>query len=310
MVEGQEGVSWPQWFALAHACEEHGLETMFRSDHYLSNAHPHEREALDAWTTIAGLAAATTRLRLGTLVSPVTFRHPALLAKAVATADNISGGRVELGMGTGWMDDEHTAYGFPFPPMPERVERLAEQTEIVHGLLTEERTSFEGRHYRLEDAPGLPRPVQQPRPRLLIGGSAKSGTVAPAVRFADEYNTLLADRDECAGRRRVLDEACERGGRDPKTLAMSLMLGFVLGRDEDELRERAARIGERFGGRSADEVLARNRERGTAGTPEQLAATLRELEEVGVERVMLQHLIHDDLETVELIGRELVPAVA
>ena len=151
MIEGQEGVSWEQWLALADACERSGIDTLFRSDHYLSGAAPHERAALDAWTTLAGLAARTTTLRLGTLVSPVTFRHPSHLAKAVATVDHISGGRVELGMGAGWMELEHRAYGFDFPPLAERLEGLAEQIEIVHRQWTDERASFDGRHYSLEE---------------------------------------------------------------------------------------------------------------------------------------------------------------
>ena len=155
----------------------------------------------------------------------------------------------------------------------------------------------------------MPKPAQQPRPPLIVGGQGGSGTIAPAVRFADEYNTYLADRDECARRRKRLDDACVGVGRDPATLTLSLMTGFVVGADEPQLRDRARRIGERFGGRAGEEVLERNRARGTAGSPDQVAAGLRDLEAVGVERVMLQHLLHDDLETVELVGRELVPAL-
>src|SRR5919204_2158777 len=157
MIEGQEGVTWEQWVALAEACEEHGVETLFRSDHYLSG-FDESRPALDAWATLSALAARTTRLRLGTLVSPVTFRHPAVLARQAATADEVSGGRIELGIGAGWMQREHEAYGIDFPPTQARMSRLAEQLEIVHGLLREERVSFEGEHYRVVDAPGLHRP--------------------------------------------------------------------------------------------------------------------------------------------------------
>jgi F420-dependent oxidoreductase-like protein len=311
MIEGQEGVGWDQWLALAEACEASGVETLFRSDHYLSLARPHARGALDAWTTLAGLAARTTRLRLGTLVSPVTFRHPSLLAKAVATADHISGGRVELGMGAGWMAEEHAAYGFPFPATRARMELLAEQIEIVHRSWTEESVSFAGRHYRLEDLPALPKPVQRPHPRLLVGGQAKPGTATPAARFADEYNTLLARPEDCAERRRALDDACERADRDPATLALSAMVGCILGADEGEVRERARRLAEcGYGGGDADALLERYRERGLAGTPEEAAERLREFEAAGVERVMLQQLLHDDLDQVALIGRELAPLVA
>jgi F420-dependent oxidoreductase-like protein len=304
MIEGQEGVTWKHWVALASACEEHGVEALFRSDHYISG-FDEQRPALDAWTTIAGLAAKTTKLELGTLVSPATFRHPSVLARAAATADEISGGRVTLGIGAGWMEREHEAYGFDFATAKERVARLAEQVEIVHGLLHEDRVDFEGRYYRLHDAPGLGRPDLP----LLVGGSAKPGTTGPAVRFADEYNTLFASLDEVRARRQTLDEACERAGRDPATLRYSLMAPCVVGRDEGELRESARRVGERFG-RTPEDVLGRYREGEPIGTVEQVIERLKQVEELGYERVMLQHLAHEDLDTVALIGRELAPAVA
>jgi F420-dependent oxidoreductase-like protein len=308
MIEGQEGVSWDEWLALAQACEEHGIETLFRSDHYLSGSHPHERAAHDAWSTLAGLAARTARLRLGSLVSPVTFRHPSLLANAVSTVDHISGGRVELGMGAGWMREEHEAFGFPFPPLRERVEMLREQIEIVHRLWTEDHVTFEGEHYRLRDCSALPKPLQEPHPRILVGGSAKPGTAIPAALFADEYNTPAATPDECRERRRALDDACEDVGRDPKTLAMSVMTGFVLGENDEELLENTRRILERWGSDlSPAEALARYKSRGLAGTPGQLVEGLKRLEEAGVERVMLQHIAHDDLATIALIGREVAP---
>src|SRR5947199_3961735 len=198
MIEGQEGVTWPQWCALADACEEHGVETLFRSDHYISQGDEAENVAHDAWTTIAALAARTTTLRFGTLVSPATFRAPGLLANAAATAGHVSGGRVELGLGAGWMEREHRAYGFAFPETSERLERFAEQLEIVHRLWSDDRVDFHGRHYTLEDAPAQPKPLQQPRPPLIVGGSGTRGTVEPALRFADEYNTPFASPEEAA----------------------------------------------------------------------------------------------------------------
>lgn len=310
MIEGQEGVTWEQWIALAETCERVGIETLFRSDHYLSFSSPHERAAHDAWTTIAGLAARTTELRFGTLVSPITFRHPSLLANSVATADHISGGRVELGMGAGWNELEHEAFGFPFPPLRERLAHLAEQIEIVHRLWTEEHVTFDGTHYRLVDCPALPKPVQDPHPPLLVGGRAKPGTATPAARFADEYNVIGASLDDYAAARKALDEACEREGRDAKTLRMSIMTGVLLGRDEDDLLEKARASMERWGSpTSPEEAIDRARARGTAGTPEQVVEGLRRLEQIGVERVMLQHIRHEDLETVELLGREVVPNV-
>jgi F420-dependent oxidoreductase-like protein len=234
MVEGQEGVTWEHWVALARACDEAGLDGLFRSDHYTSGAD--EPGALDAWVTLSALAAVTERIRLGTLVSPVTFRHPSVLAKSVLTADHVSGGRVELGLGAGWMESEHRAYGFPFPELSERLELLAEQAEIVHRLLADGPVDFDGAHYRLEGARGLPKPVQRPRPPLIFGGSARSGTLRPAVRFADEYNTYGVGVAECRRRRARVREACERVGREPDSLPFSLMTGCVVGADEAEVR--------------------------------------------------------------------------
>jgi F420-dependent oxidoreductase-like protein len=304
MIEGQEGVTWDDWVALADACESNGVEALFRSDHYVSG-FDESRPVLDAWATISGLAARTTELELGTLVSPVTFRHPAVLARSAATADEISGGRVTLGIGAGWMEREHLAYGFDFGTAADRVARLAEQVEIAHRLLHEDRVAFNGEHYSLEDAPGLRRPDL----RILVGGSAKRGTMRPAVRFADEYNTFFATVEEVRERKARLDEACEQAGRDPNTLRYSLMAPCVVAEDEASLREAARRVGERFG-RSAEDVLERYGERGPVGTVDQVVERLKEIEGIGYERVMLQHLAHDDLETVALIGSELVPAVA
>jgi alkanesulfonate monooxygenase SsuD/methylene tetrahydromethanopterin reductase-like flavin-dependent oxidoreductase (luciferase family) len=304
MIEGQEGVTWDDWVALADACETHGVEALFRSDHYVSGVDE-GRPALDAWTTIAGLAARTTKLQLGTLVSPVTFRHPAVLARAAATADAISGGRVTLGIGAGWMEREHRAYGFAFETARDRVARLAEQLEVVYRLLREDGVDFAGKDYRLEHAPGL----RLPKLPLLVGGSAKPGTTGPAVRFADEYNTFFATVEEVRERKSRLDEACERAGRDPATLRYSLMAPLVVGEDDAAVREAARRVGARFG-REPDEVLERYGDRGPVGTVDRVTERLREIEAIGYERVMLQHLAHDDLETVALIGRELVPAVA
>ena len=285
MIEGQEGVSWADWLALAKACEEHGVEALFRSDHYLSLTDP-ERAALDAWTVLPALAAHTTRIELGTLVSPVTFRPAAVLANAAITAYEISAGRISLGMGTGWMEAEHEAFGFPFPPMKERLGIFTEQIEAVRGY-------WDGR----------------PRPHLIVGGSGLSGTVGPAARWADEYNTVMATPEECSARREKLARACEREGREP--IPLSLMTACAIGRDETEARERIRRRLERAG--QTIDPDAYREQRGAAailGTLDEAAERLRTYERVGVERVMLQHLDHQDLEMVELIGRELAPAVA
>jgi F420-dependent oxidoreductase-like protein len=303
MIEGQEGVTWDEWVALAEACESNGVEALFRSDHYVSGSDE-SRPVLDAWSTIAGLAARTSRLELGTLVSPVTFRHPSVLARQAATADEISGGRVTLGMGAGWMEREHDAYGFEFGTTRGRVAQLAEQVQIVHGLLREQRFSFDGRYYTLDDAPGLARPNLP----ILIGGSALPGTVGPAARFADEYNVLVGTLDEVRERLQRLDAGCAEAGRDPATLRRSLMAPIVVGEDDAAVRESARRIGERFN-REPEVVIERYSANGPVGTIDQVIERLRAYAELGIERVMLQHLAHSDLDTVALIGRELAPKV-
>jgi F420-dependent oxidoreductase-like protein len=302
MIEGQEGVSWEQWVALARACEESGVEAMFRSDHYLSVFDRATPRALDAWTTLAGLAAVTTKLRFGALVSPVTFRHPSVLANAVATVDQISGGRVELGMGIGWMAAEHEAYGFPFPGIPERVATLAEQVEIVHRLWTEKSVHFAGQRYQLAGAPGY-ETMQEPHPPLLVGGSARRGTIAPAVRFADEYNTFGMP-EEFTQRRGKIRAACEQAGRDPDSIRVSVMTGFLLG------EERAQRLYGMHGREEDfDTWFAGYRTWALVGDADEIVARLREYKEAGCDRVMLQQLLHDDLEAVRFIGETLAPAV-
>jgi alkanesulfonate monooxygenase SsuD/methylene tetrahydromethanopterin reductase-like flavin-dependent oxidoreductase (luciferase family) len=248
-------------------------------------------------------------LRLGSLVSPVTFRHPSVLAKAAVTADHVSDGRVELGIGGGWMEREHLAYGFPFPEMGVRMEMLAEQIEIVHRQWTEDSFDFDGRHYRLERSTALPKPVQKPQPPLIVGGAARSGTLGPAVRWADEYNTTFPSDDEVVERRRRLLDECDRQGREP--LRFSIMTTCIVGADHAEFTERAQGVYE-LGERQAsfDDWLVRLRRGGIIGTVDEVAERLQRLASLGVDGVMLQHLRHDDLESVALIGRELVPAAA
>lgn len=313
MVEGQEGVTWDEWLALALACEEHGLEGLFRSDHYLSVRSRRDLGSLDAWATLAALAARTERIRLGVLVSPVTFRHPAVVAKMAATVDHVSGGRLEVGMGAGWHEAEHRAYGFPFPQAWERYALLEEQLEVVHRLWDrdEEEVTFRGRHYRLEACRALPKPLQDPHPPLILGGGAGPRGVRLAARWADEYNVLLRDPDDVRAARQRLDAACEAGGRDPASVPLSMMTTALVGADQAELERRARRLmewrGERGDVGAFLDSLARIR---LAGTVEQVLERLAEYAEAGVRRVMLQHLLHDDLEMVALIGREVVPAAA
>jgi F420-dependent oxidoreductase-like protein len=306
MIEGQEDVTWDDWRALAGACEEHGIEALFRSDHYLSVEGRNERGSLDAWATLAALAVTTSTLRLGTLVSPATFRHPSELAKVAATVDHVSGGRVELGLGTGWSEPEHAAYGFPFPPLGERMSLLGEQLELVSREWADGAFSFEGRHYRVEDLDALPKPVQRPRPNLIVGGQGGPRSLALAARFADEYNTVFETAERCAAMRRDLEEACEREGRDP--LPLSLMTGWLVGEDRDELLDRAGRLARWRGHQgTAESFLETLPGSWIVGTLDEARQRLEELAGAGVERVMLQHLLHRDLDAVEQIARVASP---
>ena len=303
MIEGQEGVTWRQWVALARACEEHGVPALFRSDHYLElgGEHP-ERGSLDAWTTLAALGAVTTTLRLGTLVSPATFRHPSVLAKAVATADQISKGRVTLGIGAGWHAREHEAYGFGFPSTRERMDVLEEQLQVIRGSWQDGPFDFEGQHYRLRDLDAQPKPSQRPHPPIIIGGNAGPRSAALAARYADEYNTAHPTPADVRERRASVERACEEAGREP--LPFSVMAGILLGRDRGELEERAHRLAD-VTGTHARSFLADPPAGWVVGTLADAAEQMDVLREAGVDRIMCQHLLHDDLDTVELIGREL-----
>ena len=278
MIEGQEGVSWEQWLRLAETSESFGLEGLFRSDHYRSIVRGEPAGALDAWATLAALAARTGRIRLGTMVSPVTFRPPAVLAKNVVTVDHISGGRVELGIGAGWYEAEHTSYGFPFGTTSGRVDELDRQLAEITRQWTE-----------ADDV--RPEPMQRPRPPIIVGGRAKPRTVAAAVRFADEYNTVFPSVDEARARARTVSQAAREAGREP--LRFSMMIGCVVGRDEGEVAERLA----------AWRALTKEPgEPPLSGTIDAVVTRLREYEAVGVQRAMLQHLDHEDLEMVALLG--------
>jgi F420-dependent oxidoreductase-like protein len=267
MIEGQEGVTWDEWVALARAAEQLGFEALFRSDHYGPVVGEDELGSLDAWATLAGLAAVTSTIRLGTLVSPATFRHPSVLAKSAVAVDHISGGRVELGIGAGWNEAEHRHYGFPFPSMRERMDVFAEQLEIVHRQLRPEPFAFESEHYRLDEWSPRPKPVQSRLP-IVVGGAGRPRSVALAARWADEYNVVSPSPEEAREVRLRVDEACEREGRDP--LPLSVMTPLI--------REPAEAV-------------------------ERLSA----LADVGVERVMLQHLEHRDLDALDVVAREVAP---
>jgi F420-dependent oxidoreductase-like protein len=302
MVEGQESVTWEEWLALARATEDAGLEGLFRSDHYQSVQSRTERSSLDAWGTLAALGPVTSRIRLGTMVSPTSFRHPSVLAKSVVTADHTSGGRIELGMGAGWHDLEHRTYGFPFHDLGTRFDVFEEQVEIVVRQMTEDRFDFDGAHYRLANCEARPKPVQRPRVPLIIGGRGGPRSARVAARWADEYNTTFPTPEEVCERRATLDRAAEAAGRDP--LVFSMMTGCVVGGDEAEFRDRAALLKERSGRDGGlDDWLDSLRGAWILGSVDQAAERLAAYVDAGLDRVMLQHQLHDDLDMIALLPR-------
>jgi F420-dependent oxidoreductase-like protein len=311
MIEGQQGVTWNQWLALAGSAERLGFEALFRSDHYFSSEGVGGRGSTDAWGLLAALAASTERIRLGTLVSPVTFRLPSVLAKNAATVDEISGGRAEIGLGAGWWTEEHTQYGIPFPPTRERFEMLEEQLEIVHRLLTEDRFSFEGAHYTLTDAECYPTPVQRPRPPIVVGGK----TVGPWMQrligsWADEFNTVGGSPDEVRERFARARDGVAAAGREPDSLVTSMMTWCFVAPTEDEYLaklERARSLDPTAG--PFDAYRADIEADCIVGTPERAAETLSKYAAAGVQRIMLNHELYDDLEMLELLATQVFPKV-
>jgi F420-dependent oxidoreductase-like protein len=259
----------------------------------------------DAWVTLAGLARDTSRLRLGTLVTPATFRLPGPLAISVANVDAMSGGRVELGLGTGWFDAEHKAYGIPFPSLGERFAMFEEQLEIITGLWSTpvgETFSFSGKHYTVENSPALPKPAQQPRPPVLIGGAGRKRTPRLAARFADEFNVPFHTVEDTAAAIAAVREACETAGRDPGDLIYSAAQTIVCGVDEAEVDRRAKAIGRE----GADHA----RKTALGGTPSEVIDTLGRFAALGCTRVYLQVLDLADLDQLRLVASEVMPAVA
>jgi F420-dependent oxidoreductase-like protein len=311
MIEGQDGLTWDHWLALADATERLGFEALFRSDHYFSSPGVGGRGSTDAWTLLAALAARTEHIRLGTLVSPVTFRLPSVLAKSAATVDEISGGRVEIGMGAGWWAEEHTQFGFPFPPTRERFEMLEEQLEIVHRLLTEERFTFAGHHYTLTDAECLPKTVQQPRPPIVLGGMKVGPWMQRLIgAWADEFNTVGGAPEEVRERFGRARDGVTAAGRASESLVTSFMTWCFVAPTEAEYLEKLERA------RSLDPTAgpfdayrADIEADCIVGTPERAAERISQYAAAGVERIMLNHTLYDDIEMLELLAMEVFPKV-
>ena len=303
-TEPQQGASYDQLLTVAQKAEACGSDAFFRSDHYLTMGGDGLPGPTDAWTSLAGIARETERIRLGTLVTSATFRFPGVLAIQVAQVDAMSGGQVELGLGAGWYDAEHSAYGITFPPLGERFERLEETYAILCGLWGTpdgETYTFDGSHYHLKDSPALPKPVQRPHPPLIVGGGGPKRTPRLAATYADEFNlpfSSVSDTEAQYGRVRA---ACEARGRDPQSLRLSAAQVVCCGENEAEVARRAANIG-----RQVDELRAN----GATGTPDEVVARLRAFADIGAETVYLQVLDLDDLDHIDLLAKEVLPQVS
>ncbi|MDT0201768.1 LLM class F420-dependent oxidoreductase [Nocardioides sp. AE5] len=300
-TEPQQGATYDDLLRVALAAERLGFGAFFRSDHYLGMGTEGHPGPTDAWTTLAGLARDTTTIRLGTMMTSATFRHPGVLAIQVAGVDQMSGGRVELGIGAGWFEEEHTQYGIPFPSTAERFDRFEEQLEIITGLWRTplgDRFTHPGPTWPLTDSLALPKPVQDPHPPVLIGGLGKRRTPSLAARFADEFNLPFVDEETTATQFARVRAACEEIGRDADELTWSNALVLCVGRDEAEIARRAASIG-----REVDELRAN----GLAGTPQEVVDKIHRYAALGSQRFYLQVLDLADLDHLELVAAEVMP---
>ena len=307
MTEPQQGLSYEEVLALARTAEAAGLEAFFRSDHYASFPGAAGQPTTDAWATLAGLARETTTIRIGSLVSPVTFRIPGAFAKLTATVDEMSGGRLEVGMGAGWNDDDHHPLGIRYPPLTERYDMLEEALAIVHGLWTEpDGWSYPGRLWQVQDALFRPRPTSPGRrhPNLILGGDGGPRLARLVATYADEFNRTSASPDNVSDAFDRIRAACATAGRDPDTVVRSAMVGVLVGETEadfrDRLRQQMAVIG---GVAGADAWLAERRNRWIIGTPDQARERIEAFAANGVQRIMLQDFLPRDLEMVALLGR-------
>jgi len=303
-TEPQQGASYETLLRVAKAAEDLGFDAFFRSDHYLKFGDVSGLPGpTDAWATLAGLARETSRIRLGTLVSAATFRYPGPLAITVAQVDQMSGGRVELGLGAGWYDAEHTAYGIPFPDLNERFARYEEQLEVITGLwdVPDGATfSFSGEYFTVADSPALPKPVQRPRPPVIIGGTGPRRTPRLAAKFADEYNVPFSTLDDTGLAFGRVREACAAAGRHETSMIYSAAQTVCCGRNPAEVERRARAIGQK-----PDEL----RDGGLAGTPDEVAEKIGKFAELGAEHLYLQVLDLQDLDHLELLAAEVLPRV-
>jgi F420-dependent oxidoreductase-like protein len=305
MIEPQQGLDYRQNVDLARQAEAAGFDTLYRSDHYQSFPGPEGQTTTDAWAVIAGLVRETRTIRHGTLVSPVTFRHPGNLAKVVATIDHMSDGRVDLGLGIGWHDGEHRQHGLAFPDVPTRLQLLAEQLAILTGLWTEpDGWSFKGRHYQVHGARFSPRPVQRPRPPIIVGTKGTRAAAELAARYADELNLYYVTPALARDAFDRLDQACREIGREPSTIRRSILLGTAVGATQREVDARLARVRQifEFPG-STDAWIQEWGSRWLHGTPSQVADSIGAFAEAGAQRIIFQDFLYDDAPMIDLLGR-------
>jgi len=312
MIEPQQGLSYVEQLDLALLAERLGFEAFFRSDHYRSFPGPADKPTTDAWAVLAGLARETKTIRLGTLVSPVTFRHPGSFAKVVTTVDEMSGGRVDVGVGAGWNDAEHSQLGLAFPEVAARADLMEDELAILHGLWEgPDGWSFEGKQISVKDASFNPKPIQRPHPPIIVGGEGRPRSLRVAARYADEYNMSVVDPDQCAAKYALLDEECRKIGRDPSTMRKSVMVGFLVGADRAEFERRVqdllAMVGDE--GTDAASWLDEHRHRWIIGTPDEARAMAARFAAAGADRIMLQDMLPRDHAMIELIARELIGRV-
>ena len=317
MVEGQEDVSWDLWRKFVTTVEDLGFESLWRSDHLFSLSGARTRDALDAYVAFALAAELTERVKFGPLVSPMTFRHPSILGRMAAQIDELSNGRFVAGVGAGWNVPEHTAFGIPFPPLRERMDRLEESIRVMKALWSEGPANFNGRYYQLQDTECYPKPVQNPLP-IMVGGMGERRTLKIVAELADEWNSLGVTIDDYKRKTEVLEGHCAAVDRNPSEIKHSQMSGFIVGKDDQGIRRHLVNIGRKLksdaivGSMTADpsNVLAEARSRGwLVGTPSQVVDELGKREEAGISRVMLQHHANDDFEVLELLASEILPQI-
>jgi alkanesulfonate monooxygenase SsuD/methylene tetrahydromethanopterin reductase-like flavin-dependent oxidoreductase (luciferase family) len=302
VVEGQMGLSYERQRALAQRVESLGFAAFYRTDHYESFPGPDDQPTTDAWSVLAGIARETQRIAIGTLVSPVTFRHPGNLAKIAATVQEMAGRQIHVGLGAGWQESEHRRHGFDFPAMPVRAEMLEEQLTVLRGLWAGgDGWSFAGRHYHVSDARFRPRP--EPTPFVVTGGEGSPRGMRIAAAFADEFNITSATPDVAREKFAALDAACRAVGREPATLARSAMTGMLIGRDTSSLAASVARFMERVGAAGdAEAYMAPRRARWVTGTPSEAAERIRAFRDAGAQRLLLQHFLPNEDEPLELLS--------